>query len=181
VLLTADVVLQAISMSGGEKYVDDREASRWSINYYNDTANAVGRAPIDAQKAGGGLGDYYTEHDTCTPAWLCAGDNHAAANLVGLTDALRKVLQLMGAKLGQTFRPGALTGLIRADRRALTSANEICQWLNRLTRGRSLVRNQPGPPPKLQLLQSRLSHGSVPDRHRTMPNVTVWKRCGAAW
>lgn len=63
--------------------------SRWSIKYYNDTANAVHQAVKDAQKAGGGLGEYYTEHDTRTPVWLCAGDTHAAANLVGLTDIQR--------------------------------------------------------------------------------------------
>jgi conjugative relaxase-like TrwC/TraI family protein len=63
--------------------------SRWSINYYNDTAKAVGRAATDAQKAGGGLGEYYTEHDTRTPVWLCAGDTHTAAQLVGLTDIQR--------------------------------------------------------------------------------------------
>jgi hypothetical protein len=28
---------------------------------------------------------------------------------------------------------------------------------------------------------SRLSHGSVPDRRQTMPNVTIWKRWGVAW
>jgi conjugative relaxase-like TrwC/TraI family protein len=63
--------------------------SRWSINYYNDTAKAVGQAAADAQKAGGGLGEYYTEHDTRTPVWLCAGDTHTAATLVGLTDIQR--------------------------------------------------------------------------------------------
>ena len=63
--------------------------SRWSINYYNDTAKAVGQAAKDAGKAGGGLGEYYTEHDTRTPVWLCAGDTHTAAQLVGLTDIQR--------------------------------------------------------------------------------------------
>jgi conjugative relaxase-like TrwC/TraI family protein len=63
--------------------------SRWSINYYNDTANAVGRAAADARKAGGGLGEYYTEHDTRTPVWLCAGDTYTAVKLVGLTDVQR--------------------------------------------------------------------------------------------
>lgn len=63
--------------------------SRWSINYYNDTANAVGQAARDARKAGGGLGEYYTEHDTRTPVWLCAGDTHTAAKLVGLTGIQR--------------------------------------------------------------------------------------------
>jgi hypothetical protein len=50
------------------------ELSRWSINYYNDTARAAGAAATDAQRAGGGLGEYYGEHDTRTPVWLCAGD-----------------------------------------------------------------------------------------------------------
>jgi conjugative relaxase-like TrwC/TraI family protein len=63
--------------------------SRWSINYYNDTANVVGQAVRDARKAGGGLGEYYTEHDTRTPVWLCAGDTHTADKLVGLTDMQR--------------------------------------------------------------------------------------------
>ncbi|GLD45114.1 TraA/ATP-dependent exoDNAse/relaxase [Mycobacterium kiyosense] len=63
--------------------------SRWSVNYYNDTARAVGQAAQDLQCAGGGLGEYYGEHDTRTPTWLCAGDAHTAAELVGLTDVER--------------------------------------------------------------------------------------------
>jgi conjugative relaxase-like TrwC/TraI family protein len=63
--------------------------SRWSINYYNDTAKAVGLAAKDPRKAGGGLGEYYTEHDSRTPMWLCAGDTRTAATLVGLTDMQR--------------------------------------------------------------------------------------------
>jgi hypothetical protein len=63
--------------------------SRWSINYYNDTARAAGAAAGDARRAGGGLGDYYAEHDTRSPVWLCAGDTHSVAKLVGLTDVQR--------------------------------------------------------------------------------------------
>jgi conjugative relaxase-like TrwC/TraI family protein len=63
--------------------------SRWSVNYYNDTARAAGQAAQDLQRAGGGLGEYYGEHDTRTPTWLCAGDTHAAAALVGLSDVER--------------------------------------------------------------------------------------------
>ncbi|WP_373234687.1 MobF family relaxase [Mycobacterium marinum] len=63
--------------------------SRWSINYYNDTARAAGAATFDAKRAGGGLGEYYAEHDTRTPVWLCAGDTHTAAKLVGLSDIQR--------------------------------------------------------------------------------------------
>lgn len=63
--------------------------SRWSINYYNDTARAVGEAAKDAARANGGLGEYYSEKDTRTPVWLCAGDAHTVAELVGLSDAAR--------------------------------------------------------------------------------------------
>ncbi|BBY14403.1 MobF family relaxase [Mycobacterium marseillense] len=61
--------------------------SRWSINYYNDTARAAGQAATDLQRAGGGLGEYYSEGDTRTPVWVCAGDAHQAAALVGLSAA----------------------------------------------------------------------------------------------
>ena len=40
-------------------------------------------------RAGGGLGEYYSEHETRTPTWLLAGDTHTVATLVGLTDAQR--------------------------------------------------------------------------------------------
>ncbi|MCV7135418.1 relaxase domain-containing protein, partial [Mycobacterium hodleri] len=63
--------------------------SLWSVNYYNDTARAVGQAAKDAQSAGGGLAEYYAERDTRTPVWTCAGDAHTVAGLVGLTDAQR--------------------------------------------------------------------------------------------
>ena len=63
--------------------------SLWSVNYYNDTARAVGQAARDAQSAGGGLAEYYAERDTRTPVWTCAGDARTVADLVGLSDAQR--------------------------------------------------------------------------------------------
>ena len=39
---------------------------RWSINYYIDTAVAAGRAAKDRARAGGGLGEYYSERETRT-------------------------------------------------------------------------------------------------------------------
>lgn len=63
--------------------------SRWSVNYYNDTARAAGQAATDLQRAGGGLGEYYGEHDTRTPVWTCVGDARAAAEMVGLSDVAR--------------------------------------------------------------------------------------------
>ncbi|MDT7555355.1 MAG: hypothetical protein QOI16_3909, partial [Pseudonocardiales bacterium] len=62
---------------------------RWSINYYLDTAATAERASKDRHAAGGGLGEYYSEHETRTPVWLCAGDTHTAARLVGLSDVER--------------------------------------------------------------------------------------------
>ena len=39
---------------------------RWSINYYIDTAQAAERAAKDLVRAGGGLGEYYSERETRT-------------------------------------------------------------------------------------------------------------------
>jgi conjugative relaxase-like TrwC/TraI family protein len=62
---------------------------RWSINYYIDTARTAVTACRDVARAGGGLGEYYSEHETRTPTWLLAGDTHTTATLVGLTDVQR--------------------------------------------------------------------------------------------
>lgn len=58
--------------------------SRWSINYYNDTANQAKQAAMDRQRAGGGLGEYYTEGDTRVPTWLVVGDQQAVGERTGL-------------------------------------------------------------------------------------------------
>ena len=39
--------------------------------------------------ANGGLGEYYSERDTRTPVWLCAGDTRTVAELVGLSEVQR--------------------------------------------------------------------------------------------
>lgn len=83
------VVRQAVSSLGWCDVSTIAKLSRWSINYYNDTARAAGAAAVDTRCAGGGLGEYYAEHDTRTPVWLCAGDSHAVAKLVGLSDVER--------------------------------------------------------------------------------------------
>jgi conjugative relaxase-like TrwC/TraI family protein len=61
--------------------------SRWSINYYNNTANQAQAAAMDRQAAGGGLGEYYSESDTRVPTWVVAGDVAAAGELTGLDGA----------------------------------------------------------------------------------------------
>jgi hypothetical protein len=60
---------------------------RWSIRYYNDTANTAGQSAMDRQAAIGGLGEYYSEADTRIPTWLIAGDQAAVAGLSGLDAA----------------------------------------------------------------------------------------------
>jgi conjugative relaxase-like TrwC/TraI family protein len=61
--------------------------SRWSINYYNDTANQAQAAAMDRQAAGGGLGEYYSESDTRVPTWIVAGDTATVGELTGLDAA----------------------------------------------------------------------------------------------
>jgi len=61
--------------------------SRWSVNYYNDTANRAQTAAMDRQAAGGGLGEYYSEADTRLPTWLVVGDKQAVGERVGLDGA----------------------------------------------------------------------------------------------
>jgi hypothetical protein len=58
--------------------------SRWSINYYNDTARQAKQAAMDRQRASGGLGEYYSEGDTRAPTWMLAGDPAPTAELIGL-------------------------------------------------------------------------------------------------
>ncbi|MGO8941532.1 MAG: MobF family relaxase [Mycobacterium sp.] len=58
--------------------------SRWSINYYNDTARQATQAGLDRRRANGGLGEYYSEGDTREPTWLIAGDAARTVELVGL-------------------------------------------------------------------------------------------------
>jgi conjugative relaxase-like TrwC/TraI family protein len=62
---------------------------RWSVRYYVDTAHSAETATKDFRRAEGGLGEYYSEGETRTPMWLCSGDAHTAARLVGLSDGQR--------------------------------------------------------------------------------------------
>ena len=63
--------------------------SRWSIDYYNDTARQARQAGLDRRRANGGLGEYYSEGDTRAPTWLIAGDAARTVELVGLDGARR--------------------------------------------------------------------------------------------
>jgi hypothetical protein len=61
--------------------------TKYSIKYYNDTADQAKQAAMDGQKANGGLAEYYSEGETRIPAWLVVGDKNAIADATGLTDA----------------------------------------------------------------------------------------------
>ncbi|MGJ6123546.1 MobF family relaxase [Mycolicibacterium sp. Y3] len=78
----------------------------WSISYYIDTADSAVRAGRDARSAGGGLGEYYSGHDTRTPVWICAGDTHTAAQLIGLSDIQRGGGQADSALVAQWLDDG---------------------------------------------------------------------------
>ncbi len=58
---------------------------RGSVNYYIQTAQLAGAAARDLSRAGGGLGEYYTEKDTRAPVWVSVGDRRALAQVIGLT------------------------------------------------------------------------------------------------
>jgi conjugative relaxase-like TrwC/TraI family protein len=61
--------------------------SRWSIGYYERTANEAKQASMDRVSAGGGLGEYYSEADTRVPTWVVSGDAAKVAELTGLGEA----------------------------------------------------------------------------------------------
>ncbi|MBV8861706.1 MAG: relaxase domain-containing protein, partial [Mycobacterium sp.] len=60
---------------------------RWSIGYYNQTADAAKQAAMNRQAAGGGLGEYYCEGDTRAPTWVVVGDKAAVGERCGLHGA----------------------------------------------------------------------------------------------
>ncbi|MEU0497515.1 MobF family relaxase [Mycobacterium sp. NPDC006124] len=61
--------------------------TRWSIGYYNDTANRAKQSAMTAAGANGGLGEYYSEADTRVPTWLLTGDTPTVAKLCGLDES----------------------------------------------------------------------------------------------
>ena len=93
---------------------------RWSINYYNETAKAAGQAATDLQRANGGLGEYYSEHETRTPVWLLAGDKVGAARLVGLSDVQRAAgesdTEVVARWLDDGVAPNGLSGRAFGER-----------------------------------------------------------------
>lgn len=72
---------------GGATVLTVSRLSRWSIGYYNDTANQARQASMDRQAAGGGLGEYYSENDTRVPTWIVVGDKSTVGEATGLDGA----------------------------------------------------------------------------------------------
>jgi hypothetical protein len=86
---TTRVVRQAVSVLGRYDVLTIAKLSRWSIKLLQRHRPRRVAAATDAQRAGGGLGEYYCEHESRTRVGLCAGDTHTAAELVGFTDVQR--------------------------------------------------------------------------------------------
>jgi conjugative relaxase-like TrwC/TraI family protein len=98
--------------------------SRWSINYYNETARQAKQAAMDRQRVNGGLGEYYSESDSRTPTWLLVGNVAQAAELVGLdgraddggsadSEAVQRWLDdgiAPNGKCGRAFTKGSVHG-----------------------------------------------------------------------
>ncbi|HXO53770.1 MAG TPA: MobF family relaxase, partial [Mycobacterium sp.] len=61
--------------------------TKYSIKYYNDTADTAKQAAMDRQKANGGLAEYYSVGETRIPTWLIVGDTHLIGQATGLTGA----------------------------------------------------------------------------------------------
>src|SRR6478672_36670 len=60
--------------------------TKYSIKYYNDTADQARQAGLDRQTANGGLGEYYSEGETRIPTWLVVRDKDAISQTTGLAD-----------------------------------------------------------------------------------------------
>jgi hypothetical protein len=69
------------------------------------TAQAAEHAAKDLARAGGGLGEYYSERETRTPVWLLAGDTHTVTKLLGQWRADTRGLQLDRAAFDRARAP----------------------------------------------------------------------------
>jgi conjugative relaxase-like TrwC/TraI family protein len=61
--------------------------SRWSIRYYNETADEAGQSAMHRQASSGGLGEYCSTDDTRVPAWIVVGDTAIVGAATGLDGA----------------------------------------------------------------------------------------------
>ena len=97
--------------------------SRWSISYYNDTANKAMAASMDRRRAtNGGLGEYYSEGDTRAPTWLLTGNTDKVAELVGLGGGAAEG----GSRTPRPRRPGSTRASPRTAPRGGGSARAAC-------------------------------------------------------
>ncbi len=61
--------------------------SRWSIRYYNETADEAGQSAKDRPSSSGGLGEYCAKDDTRVPTWIVVGDTAIIGAGTGLDGA----------------------------------------------------------------------------------------------
>ena len=61
--------------------------SRWSIRYYNETADEAGQSALDRPSSSGGLGEYCAKDDTRVPTWIVVGDTPIIGAATGLDGA----------------------------------------------------------------------------------------------
>jgi AAA domain/UvrD-like helicase C-terminal domain len=87
---------------------------RWSINYYIDTAATASRASADLRHANGGLGEYYSEHETRTPVWSAPAGAGKTTSLRALAGPVHRrfggkvlVLAPTGQAVDVAMREGA--------------------------------------------------------------------------
>ena len=96
----------------------------------SDTASTAERASRDLQHANGGLGEYYSEHETRTPVWLCAGDTHTGTFIAALARGARE------ADAAREANAAAALSVTRRGPATAPTAAELASFLAaRATRG----------------------------------------------
>jgi hypothetical protein len=162
--------------------------SRWSINYYNGTANQAKQAAMDRQRANGGLGEYYLEADTRVPTWLVVGNAVAVGERTGLDGAalaggvantetaarwLDDGIAPNGAS-GRAFTTGSVHGfdLTFAAPKTVSLVRALTNDLGeKIAQAAALV----GSPRTAEVLVRRRADGRPPDLVRSVGEAdTVW-------
>lgn len=62
------------------------------------------------RSAGGGLGEYYTEHNTRAPVWITAGDRPTVEGIVGVTDGVTASNDAVDKWMQEGVAPSGATG-----------------------------------------------------------------------
>ena len=89
------------SRRGGQAVLGISRLSRWSIGYYNDTANKAMAASMDRRRANGRSWGSTTPRATPAPTWLLTGNTDKVAEFVGWAVAPRRA----GSRTPRPRRP----------------------------------------------------------------------------